>query len=69
MVKGVEGVIKSAFTFMLRAISGAYIANYHVPNNKKHYKSGCIMAKHFEEKYYKPKMQKHLYNDDKVSTD
>ncbi|KAK2967779.1 hypothetical protein RJ640_024802, partial [Escallonia rubra] len=33
------GVIRSSFTFMVGAISRAYIApNYHVPNIRKHYK-------------------------------
>ncbi|KAK2996096.1 hypothetical protein RJ640_001766 [Escallonia rubra] len=44
------GVIRSSFTFMVGAISRAYIAqNYHVPNIRKHYKSECVIAKHVQD--------------------
>ncbi|KAK2979973.1 hypothetical protein RJ640_006781 [Escallonia rubra] len=65
------GVIRSAFTFMLGAMSGAYIAqSYHVPNIRKHYKHGCVMAKRVEEAYRKPEIkQNHIYNEEAASTE
>ncbi|KAK2999975.1 hypothetical protein RJ639_023679 [Escallonia herrerae] len=64
------GVIRSAFTFMLGAISGAYIAQRcHVPDIRKHCKRGCAMAKHVEETYRKPDNQNQIYNEEEASTD
>ncbi|KAK3033767.1 hypothetical protein RJ639_034209 [Escallonia herrerae] len=62
-------VIRSAFTFMLGAISGACIAqSYQVPNIRKHYKRGCVMAKRVEETYREPEKQNHIYNEEAAST-
>ncbi|KAL7595905.1 uncharacterized protein LOC111886927 [Lactuca sativa] len=50
------GIIKSTFSFMLGTAFGVYVAqNYDVPNVNKLYKTGLVMAKHYEENYRKPK--------------
>ncbi|KAL8255998.1 hypothetical protein R6Q59_031065 [Mikania micrantha] len=50
------GIIRSSFSFMLGAACGIYVAqNYNVPNINKLYKTGLVMAKHYEQNYRKPK--------------
>ncbi|XP_071708403.1 uncharacterized protein [Rutidosis leptorrhynchoides] len=50
------GIIRTTFSFMLGTAFGVYVAqNYNVPNINKIYKTGLVMAKHYEENYRKPK--------------
>lgn len=50
------GIIRTTFSFMLGTAFGVYVAqNYNVPNVNKIYKTGLVMAKHYEENYRKPK--------------
>ncbi|KAK1438743.1 hypothetical protein QVD17_04553 [Tagetes erecta] len=50
------GIIKSSFSFMIGTAVGIYVAqNYDVPNIHKLYKTGLVIAKHYEENYRKPK--------------
>ncbi|XP_076956416.1 uncharacterized protein LOC143631582 [Bidens hawaiensis] len=50
------GIIKSSFSFMLGTAFGIYVAqNYNVPNVNKLYKTGVVIAKHYEENYHKQK--------------
>ncbi|XP_076951866.1 uncharacterized protein LOC143625422 [Bidens hawaiensis] len=50
------GIIKSSFSLMIGTVCGIYIAqNYDVPNIHKLYKTGLVIAKHYEENYRKPK--------------
>ncbi|KAI3693549.1 hypothetical protein L1987_76495 [Smallanthus sonchifolius] len=50
------GLIKSSFSFMIGTAFGVYVAqNYDVPNIHKLYKTGLVIAKHYEENYRKPK--------------
>ena len=50
------GVLGIGFQFLLGATFGIYVAqNYNVPNINKLYKTGMVIAKHYEENYRKPK--------------
>ncbi|KAL3645334.1 hypothetical protein CASFOL_010514 [Castilleja foliolosa] len=49
-------IIKSGFSFIVGTAFGVYLAqNYNVPNVRKLYNSGLLIAKHIEENYRKPK--------------
>ncbi|KAL7123300.1 hypothetical protein ACP275_01G097500 [Erythranthe tilingii] len=50
------GIIRSGFSFMVGTAFGVYAAqNYNVPNIKKLFNTGLLIAKHIEENYRKPK--------------
>ncbi|PWA44324.1 hypothetical protein CTI12_AA516750 [Artemisia annua] len=54
------GVFGIGFQFLLGATFGIYVAqNYNVPNINKLYKTGMVIAKHYEENYRKPKSKTH----------
>ncbi|KAI3727471.1 hypothetical protein L6452_16086 [Arctium lappa] len=59
------GLIKSSFSFMMGTVFGIYVAqNYDVPNIHKLYKTGLVIAKHYEENYRKPKKKDDNDHDD-----
>ncbi|XP_057777608.1 uncharacterized protein LOC130996097 isoform X2 [Salvia miltiorrhiza] len=50
------GIIKTSFSFIVGTACGVYIAqNYNVPNVRKLFNTGLVIAKHIEENYRKPK--------------
>ncbi|KAK2994861.1 hypothetical protein RJ640_012824 [Escallonia rubra] len=50
------GLIRSSFSFMAGTVLGIYVAqNYNVPNVRKLYNTGVLIARHLEENYRKPK--------------
>nr|XP_043613609.1 uncharacterized protein LOC122585546 [Erigeron canadensis] len=58
------GLIKIGFSFMLGTTFGIYVAqNYDVPNINKLYKTGLVVAKHYEENYRKPKSKSDVVDD------
>ncbi|GFQ04028.1 hypothetical protein PHJA_002546700 [Phtheirospermum japonicum] len=49
-------IIKSSFSFMVGTPIGVYLAqNYNVPNVRKLFNTGLLIANHIEENYRKPK--------------
>ncbi|KAL0296247.1 UNVERIFIED_CONTAM: hypothetical protein Sradi_6676800 [Sesamum radiatum] len=50
------GIVKSSFSFMVGTAFGVYVAqNYNVPNIRKLFNTGVLIATHIEENYRKPK--------------
>ncbi|XP_051114661.1 uncharacterized protein LOC127240184 [Andrographis paniculata] len=50
------GIIRSGFSFIVGTAFGVYVAqNYNVPNVRKLFNTGLVIAKHLEENYRKPK--------------
>nr|GLL45005.1 uncharacterized protein LOC103935015 [Ipomoea trifida] len=50
------GIIRSSFNFLMGTAFGVYLAqNYNVPDIRKFYTTGIVVAKHIEENYRKPK--------------
>ncbi|KAI3453512.1 hypothetical protein Pfo_010175 [Paulownia fortunei] len=50
------GIIKSSFSFRVGTAFGVYLAqNYNVPNIRKLFNTGLLIATHIEQNYRKPK--------------